>query len=103
MLKNLRLASGFTQHQVADVLHIHRSTYTYYERGKTSPDVATLRKIAALYAIPPEAFLYPEKYGDMGIEAIKVRSFKIPRIDPQRVGELTAEEKKIIASHRLEK
>jgi len=110
MLKNLRLACGFTQYQVADVLNIDRSTYTYYESGKTSPDIATLRRIATLFSIPPEAFLFPEKYGEMDIKKLRVRSFKIPRIDPQRIGELTAEERELtaeerelIAAYRLEK
>ena len=45
-LKRYRLQVGFTQKNVAEVLNISRSTYTYYELGKTSPDPATLNHIA---------------------------------------------------------
>ena len=40
-----------TQQQVADRLRIERSTYTYYETGKTKPDIATLIKLAKIYNI----------------------------------------------------
>ena len=40
-----------TQQQVADRLKIERSTYTYYETGKTKPDINTLIKIAKVYNI----------------------------------------------------
>lgn len=45
-LREVRTKFGFTQDQVANALHIDRSTYTYYELGKTSPDVPTLMMLA---------------------------------------------------------
>lgn len=50
-LKRLRLYCGLTQKQIADMLNIDRSTYTYYETGKTVPDVETLKKLSRLYYI----------------------------------------------------
>jgi len=50
-LKRLRLYCGLTQKQIADQLNIDRSTYTYYETGKTVPDVETLKKLSRLYYI----------------------------------------------------
>jgi len=50
-LKRLRLYCGLTQKQIADLLNIDRSTYTYYETGKTVPDVETLKKLSRLYYI----------------------------------------------------
>ena len=38
-LKFYRHECGLTQQQVADRLKIERSTYTYYETGKTKPDI----------------------------------------------------------------
>ena len=35
-LRSLRLSMGLTQMQVAEALNIDRSTYTYYETGKTN-------------------------------------------------------------------
>lgn len=103
MLRNVRTACGYSQHEVADMLNISRSTYTYYETGKTSPDIPTLHKLAILFSIPVEAFLYPEKYADMALEKIRVRGRKKSLPDPQRVGELTREEKEVIEEFRLNK
>lgn len=50
-LKYYRHENGLTQQQVADRLKIERSTYTYYETGKTKPDINTLIKIAKVYNI----------------------------------------------------
>ena len=44
-LKYYRHECGLTQQQVADRLKIERSTYTYYETGKTKPDINTLIKM----------------------------------------------------------
>lgn len=42
---------GYTQQQVADYLKISRSTYTYYETGKTEPDLASIQKLAKLFGV----------------------------------------------------
>ena len=56
-LKYYRHECGLTQQQVADRLKIERSTYTYYETGKTKPDINTLIKIAKVYNINYTALL----------------------------------------------
>ena len=50
-LKQLRENCGYTQRQVANVLSIDRSTYAYYETGKTSPDINTLFILARIYSV----------------------------------------------------
>lgn len=50
-LRYLRNLHGFTQKQVADALNIERSTYTYYETGKTHPDLNAIVKIARIYNV----------------------------------------------------
>ena len=50
-LKELRLAAGYTQQEIADILEIDRSTYAYYESGKTEPNMQKLKKIANLYGL----------------------------------------------------
>ena len=42
-LKFLRKRHGYTQSQVALLLEINRSTYAYYELGRTRPKIATLQ------------------------------------------------------------
>ena len=47
-LRCLRVRAIFQQN-IADILNLNRSTYTYYETGKTTPDVRTLNKIAHIF------------------------------------------------------
>ncbi len=48
-LKTLRLKNRLTQQQVANLLSVDRSTYTYYETGKIKPDVDTLIKLCCIF------------------------------------------------------
>ena len=50
-IKLFRLYNGYTQQQVADILNVDRSTYAYYESGKSVPDIETIIKLARLYNI----------------------------------------------------
>lgn len=48
-LKIFRMNAGYTQQQIADILVIQRSTYTYYELGKTSLSPHQLHILLRLY------------------------------------------------------
>lgn len=50
-LKELRLAEGLTQQQLADKLNICRVNYTRYETDAARPDYETLIAIADFYHI----------------------------------------------------
>ena len=50
-LRILRLKNKYTQGEVARYLHISRSTYTYYETGKTEPSISSLAALCRLYAV----------------------------------------------------
>lgn len=56
-LKELRAASGLSQQKVANILNVTRSTYAYYELGKTMPNIFTLQKIAEIFEVALEDFL----------------------------------------------
>lgn len=56
-LRAIRNMRGMTQQQVAEKLGIDRSTYTYYETGKTNVDVNTLLKIADILRASHEDLL----------------------------------------------
>ena len=99
MLRAVRTTCGFSQDDIAAVLHIHRATYTNYEIGKTCPDVPTLVALSAIFQIPPESFLHPEEFTDLRTTRQRVRH--MPTVDPQKVGDLSEEEKQMIAAHRL--
>lgn len=68
MLRNLRLANGFTQTDLAARLDITPSAYAIYESGSSMPDLEKLRLLAELFSISPEAFFYPEKYQPIPVD-----------------------------------
>lgn len=57
-LRQLRLACGMTQEQVAEKLHLTRQAISSYESGRTRPDVETLLRFAELYGTDLDAILY---------------------------------------------
>lgn len=99
-LKRYRLQVGFTQRNVAEVLNISRSTYTYYELGKTSPDPATLNRIAKLFGVSVEEFFEDapaSESNNMLYDSGAKRVSKKIKADPEKIGDLTTSEKSIVA------
>ncbi|MEE1154164.1 MAG: helix-turn-helix domain-containing protein [Acutalibacteraceae bacterium] len=56
-LKFYRDNCELSQQQVANALNIERSTYTYYETGKTTPSASMLLKISKIFNVPCAVFL----------------------------------------------
>lgn len=50
-LKELRKDRGFTQRQISEMLGIDRSSYSYYETGKTRPSIKILIKLSCIYQV----------------------------------------------------
>jgi len=50
-MKQFRYIFGYTQAEIAEELHICRSTYTLYELGKKIPSTDTLIDLASFYDI----------------------------------------------------
>lgn len=101
MLISLRLNCGFTQKQLAEALGLTRSSVSYYESGKTCPDMLSLRKLADIFGIGVEQFYHPENYTAPPINNKRVRKKKVVCINPKRIGELTQDERQLIAEYRL--
>lgn len=57
-LRRVRDVVGFTQQNVADVLDLDRSTYSYYETGKTEPNIRGLKILAKLYNLTIDDLVY---------------------------------------------
>jgi len=53
-LKALRLNRFQTQGEVADALHLSKSTYSHYERGTRRPDVDMITILADYFVVPVE-------------------------------------------------
>ena len=51
IVPELREKYGYTQKKMSELLGIERSTYTYYETGKTEPSLRVLRKMAVVFHV----------------------------------------------------
>ena len=51
LLKKLRKENGLTQQQVADFLHLDRSTYAYYESGRTKINIDILIRLSNFFKL----------------------------------------------------
>ena len=59
-LRILRIRAGLTQKQLADMLELDRSSYTYYETGKSMPTVPAFKRLSNLYGVSMEERLLRE-------------------------------------------
>jgi len=60
IIRGLRKEKGLTQQQVADCLGIERSTYAYYESGRTRLNADIIVKLAKFYRVRWAVLLGPE-------------------------------------------
>ncbi|MGI6264513.1 MAG: helix-turn-helix transcriptional regulator, partial [Acutalibacteraceae bacterium] len=73
----LRKASDLTQQQLADMLHIERCTYAFYESGKSYPDLALLLRLARIYNLTADHLIDPDA-GLFGAPAVGQRTGTLP-------------------------
>lgn len=104
-LKRLRRNCGFSQQQVADTLKIDRSTYAYYEIGKTKPDVHTIIKLTKIFNVPYEEILKEEEtsayiFSDYGSDYDISKKCDISQIK-EKVYELSKDEKSLLCFFRV--
>ena len=70
-LRRARQYRGLTQKEVAMQLNIDRSTYTYYELGRSLPSIFQLIKLSKIFNISITYFLIngtPEKDAYFGLQ-----------------------------------
>jgi len=60
IIRALRKERGLTQQQLAAHLGIDRSTYAYYESGRTRLNIDVVVKLAYFYKVSYAVFLGPE-------------------------------------------
>ncbi len=59
-LRKCRKNCGLSQKVVAAALGIDRTTYTYYENGRSQPSLSTLVKLASIFCVDTSALLPSE-------------------------------------------
>lgn len=106
-LKFFRKDARLSQNQIAALLEIDRSTYSYYETGKTSPSINLLIRISKIYSITLDELIGNENtlsFSDDG------RIFKKEAVQPEdddflektiRLSDLNDDEKMLILKYRL--
>lgn len=47
----------YSQRQVAELLHLDRSTYTKYENGQCEPSIETLKKLKEIFGVSYDELL----------------------------------------------
>ncbi len=60
-LTEQRKKMGLTQQNIADIFSLDRSSYSYYETGKTSPSIETLVKLARMFGTSVEDLIGTKK------------------------------------------
>ena len=93
LLKRYRTNCLLTQQQVADDLNINRTTYTYYETGKTEPSIETLHKLVQIFNITYEDIL-PD------VEENYVKDSFISSRANQAIYNLSKDEQQILIARR---
>ncbi len=100
-LRLLREKNGLTQKQVAEILNIDRSTYAYYECGKTRPDILTIAKLARLYRISTDFLLdvkNPAFHAEFHDDRVEYRTLQSERVG--YLSDLSRDEQELILHYR---
>ncbi len=105
-LKKLRENCGYTQQQIAEALNIDRSTYAYYESGKTTPDINTIIKLSKIFNVPyTEIFENEENCTISSVSDVQSEedefSSQFGRKQNTHIYELSKKEQQIIIGFRL--
>lgn len=57
ILRSYRTKQGWNQQFIADQLNIDRSTYSYYESGRTSPPIDSLIRLSKIFNVTVDELL----------------------------------------------
>ena len=98
-MRLLRKANGLTQTQVAEILNIHRTTYTAYETNKNTPAMLLLQAFAAIFGVSVDFVLH------IDIKKMDVLCDDVEEYDTGRsetlFSTLTPDEQKLVGEFRL--
>lgn len=117
-LRECRELCAYSQQQVAECLNIDRSTYSYYESGRTEPSIENLKRIAKLFGVRISELLEIDdddvKYAQSGLrdpgsenipgafaEYDREEDTKLNNRIGNKVGDLSREEQRLIMRFRM--
>ncbi len=100
-LRLLRIASGMKQEEVADMLGIGRSAYTYYELSRSKPDYDALIRLAKLYRVSIDYLVGVSNFPDTANRAQLADTIPAELLVPEAsFGRLTREERYLLGVYR---
>ena len=103
LLRELRKKNGLTQQQVADFLHIDRSTYAYYESGRTKVNVDLLLRLSRFYQMSLGTLVGEDRsaaaLSDGTEEALNVNAILVNE-SVSRFAQLSREEQYLVILYR---
>lgn len=99
-LRELRVKFGYTQSQIAKLLNIDRSTYAYYETGKTHPDIASLMVLTKIYNISFDEFLGDEAAPKAVSDRHFVKDYVRGNKNSSHIYDLSPTEKDLVGAYR---
>ena len=53
-IKELRVRAGLKQTELASAINVTQGTISAYEKGRTEPDIDTMKKLSAIFGVPIE-------------------------------------------------
>lgn len=99
-LRYLRMANRLTQREVADILKIHRTTYAYYETGRSNPDLETLNVLSRIFGVSIDFLVNGTNDSKMG--RVMDNPSKYEAADyPEYLSALSPDEKKLVMIYRI--
>ena len=98
-LRRVRDVVGLTQQNVADALGLDRSTYSYYETGKTEPNIRGLKILAKLYNLTIDDLVYC-RYRPIDTTLRAEEPPERPLTDLAQLRNLTREEQMLVLLYR---
>lgn len=95
------MKSGYTQYQIAKLLNIDRSTYSYYEIGKTTPDITVLMTLSKIFNIPINEMLADENVPEHVSDSGSLPRFIHSKKNTSHIYELSNNEKELVGIFRI--
>ena len=92
-----RREHNYTQQDLSKLLGIERSTYAYYESGKTDPAIDIIKKLASIYNISIDEMLLCRKSRS---EIVRDTKITLNRSKTRNIEELTDMENEMLSYFR---
>jgi len=99
LLRKLRKENGLTQQQVADFLHLDRSTYAYYESGRTKINIDILIRLSRFFQVSLASLVGEEVPAEQFSDETNAETFLV-NDSVSRFAQLSREEQYLIILYR---